>query len=111
MAKEPNCDEQIKLSDLDGDCSTLVKASLCFSLCRFITEVQKENGRDYPPNSLRGLLYMIQMHLQEHRIFWKLLDKNDDVFVDLAFVLDNVMKERVAKGMGVVKSSIPFAVQ
>ena len=49
------------------------KAELCFALCRFVREVKKLDSRDYPPNTVRELVIMIQMYLHENGVFWKLL--------------------------------------
>ena len=46
---------------------------------------------------------MIQMYLHENAILWKLLD--DVEFVSLRNVLDNLMKQRTAEGLGVRVSS------
>ena len=67
------------------------KADLCFSMCRFIREVKKLDGSDYPPNTLRELVIMIQMFLHENNIMWKLLDNGS--FSTLRNVVDNTMKE------------------
>ena len=42
-------------------------------------------------------------------MYWKLLDKSDENFVDLAMVLDNTMKQRVKMGLGRVKSATPIS--
>ena len=46
---------------------------------------------------------MIQMHLQQNDLNWKLLDTAN--FCQLHNVIDNTMKERHAMGLGVKKSS------
>ena len=79
------------------------KAELCFALCRFFREVKKLDGRDYPPNTVRELVIMIQMYLHENGVFWKLFDDNE--FASLRNVVDNTMKERHSVGLGVRKSS------
>ena len=78
-------------------------SDLCFALARFIREVKKIDGSDYPPNTLREIIIMIQMYLNEHLIYWKLQDEQD--FVYLRNVVDNTMKERHAEGLGVRRSS------
>ena len=88
----------------------MVKSNLSSALCRFITEVQKVDESEYPPNSLRDLVYGIQMHLETQKFYWKLLDMSDEEFVNVAMVLDNEMKDRVEKSMGVVQSATPILV-
>ena len=76
---------------------------LCYSLCRFIREVKKLNGEDFPPNTVREIVIMLQMYLHENGIYWHLLDHPQ--FVTLCNVLDNTMKERHSMGLGVKVSS------
>ena len=96
------CPNQIINSNLDL-LFQLTQVDLAYSLCRFIREVKKLDGSDYPPNTLREMIVMIQMYLQSNGINWKLLDGYS--FVGLRNVLDNTMKERHAAGLGVRKSS------
>ena len=42
---------------------------LCHALCRFICEVKKIDGTDYPPNIITELAIMIQMYLHENGVF------------------------------------------
>ena len=79
------------------------KGDLAFSLARFVREVRKLDGNEYPPNTVREIVIMIQMYLHENSLNWKLLD--EDKFLGLRNVVDNTMKERHALGMGVKKSS------
>ena len=79
------------------------KADMCHSLARFIREVKRLDGKDYPPNTLRELIIMIQMYLHKNGIFWRLLDNPE--FVVLHNVLDNTMKERHSMGLGVRQPS------
>ena len=82
---------------------TFTQGDLCYSLSRFIREVKKLDGSDYPPNTVRDLVLMIQIYLHENSIYWKLLDNPE--FVMLRNVLDNAMKERHGQGLGVHRSS------
>ena len=77
-------------------------------LGKFITEVRKRNSEDYPPQSIKGMIIAVQMYLKTKRINWRLLNEVDDVFVDLFYVVDNTMKERTERGMGVVNSATPI---
>ena len=97
-------DNQIVLSDLDNPILS-VKDNLKYALCRFISEVQKMDQQEYPPNSLRDHLCGVQMYLETQ----KLIDKSDDIFIDLTNVLDNLMKDRVSKDMGVMRSPDPVS--
>ena len=95
------CAPQILNANLDT--FVFSKYDLCYSMARFIREVRKLDGSEYPLNTVRDLVLMIQMHLHENNIFWKLLDNVE--FVELRNVLDNTMKERHSQGLGVRKSS------
>ena len=66
----------------------------------FVFEVKKQDGTEYPANSLHGLVCAIQRYLKSQcgknfRFF------NDDFFSKLRTSLDTVMKERSAAGIGV----------
>ena len=50
-------------------------------LCDFIVEIRKENGEQYPPSSMYGLISGLSLYLERD-------------------TLDNVMKERTAEGVG-----------
>ena len=79
------------------------KADLAFALSRFVCEVKKMDGSEFPPNTVHELVVMIQMHLHENNLFWKLYDETE--FLTLKDVVDNTMKERHSNGLGVRKSS------
>ena len=49
------------------------------------------------------------MYLRTKRVEWRLLNENDDVFVDLYNVTDNLMKQHRNKGMGVIRHSTPIS--
>ena len=95
-------DNQIFQCDLDV-LNCFSESDLCFALCRFVREVKKLDGSEYPPNTVRELVIMIQMYLHENGVFWKLLDQAE--FVALCNVVDNTMKQRHSQGLGIRKSS------
>ena len=77
-------------------------------MCKFITEVQTQNETNYQPNTLCDIIISIQSYLHSHKMYWKLLPKQCGTFKDLFYIVDNLMKERVARGMGVTKSATPI---
>ena len=89
-------DEHFRHADL-GDLRTIDKKSFAFVMCKFVTDVLKVNGEEYPPNTLKELVYCVQMFLHSRRKFWFLLDRSEDMFLDLFYVLDNGMKRRTLK--------------
>ena len=72
---------------------------LCFALTRFITEVRKVDGTMFPGKTLYEIIVCVQMHLETMGFNYKLID--DPEFSVLKFTLDNVMKARVASGIGI----------
>ena len=84
--------------DLDEVC-TITEDSLIYAVTRFLTEVKKLDGTDFPGKTLYGILVCVQFHLETLGIVWKLL--NNDVFHNVKFTLDNLMKIRAAQGLGI----------
>ena len=80
------------------DKATITAKSLKFALCRFITEVKKIDGQDFPGKTLYHLVVCIQFHLECLGFAFKII--NDPAFKDLKFMLDNTMKARVSQGIG-----------
>ena len=80
--------------DLD-DHETINEADFMFAMCRFITEIRKMNGDQFPAKTLYEVVLCVQFYLESVGIVWKLL--GDDKFSDLRFTLDNVMKERCSQ--------------
>ena len=84
------------------DLKSLEKENLRHSLCYFIPEVTKKKGEGpYPGATLYQMIVAIQKFLNVNKIPWKLID--DPYFSDVKIVLDNVMQERTAMNVGVVK--------
>ena len=80
--------------------ATITAESLKFALCRFITEVKKIDGHEFPGKMLNHLVVCIQFHLECLRFAFKII--NDPAFKDLKFTLDNTMKARVSQGIGLL---------
>ena len=72
------------------DHSTISTGSLSFALCRFLTEVKKVDGSDFPGKMLYDILVCVQFHLECLGFAFCLI--NDTTFHDLKFTLDNLMK-------------------
>ena len=75
-----NVANEIKKADLNC-LSAFDQSHLCYSLVRFIREVKKLDESEYPPNTLKEIVIMIQMYLHENGVYWKLLDHPE--FVNL----------------------------
>ena len=83
--------------DLD-DKSSIMQESLTFALSRFITEVKKLDGTDFPGKTLYEILISVQFHLETIGLCWKLL--NEERFSEVKFTLDNMMKLHTSQGIG-----------
>ena len=106
--KQVLVERQIRDTDL-AFVNQFSEGDLAYCLCRFICEIKKIDGDDYPPNTLREIVIMIQMYLHQNGLFWKLLDGEE--FIGLRNVLDNTMKERHALGLGVRESCTVITVE
>ena len=96
-----NYDPAIYFSDL-SQLDKLMKDNFNHALCRFIPEVTKkrEDG-PYPGATLYQMIVALQKYLVVNKWKWKLIDS--DNFEESRTVLDNVMRERTAANVGVVK--------
>ena len=82
------------------DWSTITASSLAFALCRFITEVKKVDGSDFPGKTLYDILVCMQFHLECLGFAFKLVSDTLP-FQDLKYTLDNTVKQHVATGIGI----------
>ena len=91
-----------RIYDLDlSRVDILEKDSFEFSMCKFIAEVKKVNGDEYPGKTLYHIVVSIQKHLLRAGKKWKLVESVD--FARLCNVLDNLMKERAKDNIGLTK--------
>ena len=84
--------------DLDNK-DTISKSSLNAAMCKFITEIKKLDGSEYPGKTLYDIVICVQFHLEKMGLQWKLLVQEE--FSDLKYTLDNLMKKRVSEGVGI----------
>lgn len=76
----------------------MTKDELCYTLSRFVCEAKKQNGEDYPGDTLYELIISIQLSLEvDCGRQYKFL--NDKAFSQLKNTLDSTMKERAASGL------------
>ena len=90
--------DEIITCDLE-DLSTITVDSLDLALRRFITEVRKMDGEEFPPKTLYQIVLCVQFHCKTKGLTWRLLE--DERFTELKFSLDNTMKLRTASGIGI----------
>ena len=95
-------EEDPNLESIDCDLDnidTITIDSLNEAVCRFLTEVKKLDGSDFPGKMLYDIAICIQFHLELQGFSWKLL--NQDMFKNIRFTVDNLMKLRVSQGIGI----------
>ena len=68
------CDSCVLNSDLLKPKELKVE-EFCSAMCRLVTEVRKYNSKDYPPQSLKGMVTAIQFYLHSNLVYWQLLPK------------------------------------
>ena len=98
-----------ELENIDCDLnviSTISKESLIQGLTRFITEVKKIDGSDFPARTLYDIVICLQFHLETLGYNYRLLNQDD--FSEIRFTLDNVMKLRTSQGVGSVVCKAQF---
>ena len=66
-------------------------------MTKFITEVRKLDGSDFPPKTLYQIVICVQFYLETLGYTWHLI--KDEVFTDLRHTLDNLMKPRTLMGI------------
>ena len=98
----PDCPDQIIQANLEI-LHTFSMSQLAYALCRFVTEIRRLDGKEYPPNTIHEIVICIQMYLHENCVLWQLLEGPE--FTGVRNVVDNTMKERHSMGLGVRKSS------
>ena len=81
------------------DKASISGESLKFALCRFIIEVKKLDGSDYPGCTLYNILICVQFHLECLGFSFRVI--SDDTSRDVKFTLDNLMKHHTATGIGI----------
>ena len=89
------------LQDVTCDIQSLgsfTKEELCSALCKFITEVRKLDGSEFPPCTLYDIIICVQFWLESNGYNWRLVSGKE--FETLKFTLDNCMKERASRGIG-----------
>ena len=80
------------------DVSSITEDSVGVAMWRFITEVKKLDGRNFPPKTLRDIVPCVQFHLDLKGYTDKLLDEFR--FRAVRYTLDNMMKIRCEEGLG-----------
>ena len=90
-------DVRILESDLNN-VELLQVEAFQFAMCKFIVEVSKVDGSEYPGKTLYHLVVSVQKYINEKGRDWKLLESKR--FAELRNVLDNTMKEQASRNIG-----------
>ena len=82
------------------DINSLTRYDLKQAVCKFITEVKRLDGEDYPARTMYDydIVICLQFWLESNGVLWKLI--SDEDFSDVKFTLDNIMKRRYEDGVG-----------
>lgn len=90
-----------ELSAVTPSLEEMTYDELNYCLTKFIWEVRKENGSEYPPKTLYIIICAIQRYLQQHKeAFQEGTFFTHVLFKQLRESLDAVMKEGTANGNG-----------
>ncbi len=80
------------------------------TICLFLSEVRRADGKEYPGPSLYNIVVMLQLHFDRQGKTWKLLD--DPQFCCIKNTLDNLMKQRsLARITQPVKAAEPITLE
>ena len=90
-----------------------VPEKLNYWLCRFISEVRRQDGNPYPPRTINQILAGLQRHILEVSPNTpKLLDKSISIYRDLHRTCDAVYRQLHSDGIGMnVQHSEPFTIE
>ena len=80
------------------DIYNLSQESLKNTLCLFLTEVKCVDGEEFPVCTMYDVVICLQFWLESNGLGWKLI--SGEVFSDVKFPLDNIMKSRYEAGIG-----------
>ena len=70
-------------------------------LARLVVEARRQDGKEYPPNTIYLMLAGLLRHMRENGIAgWNFLDRKDDRFLYLRRVLEAKLKDLSRRGIG-----------
>lgn len=86
------------LSPIHPSLDEMTKDELNYSLSRFICEIKKKNGDEYPGETLHEIVICMQLHFELTNKSYKFLSDPD--FLQIKNTLDGQMKHRAKSGLG-----------
>jgi hypothetical protein len=70
-------------------------------LARLVVEARRQDGKEYPPNTIYLMLAGLLRHMRENgKVGWNFLDRTDDRFMYLRRVLEAKLKDLSRRGIG-----------
>ncbi len=97
------CPPQIVWANIEKP-ESLMLANLQVALCSFVCEVRRKDEREFPGETLKQIVIMIQLYLEKQGVYFKLID--DPKMARFRNTLDNLMKKRAAEGISHKESSL-----
>jgi len=97
--KVANIDSTI--SYIHPDMEHMTNDELNFCISRFLCEIKKANGEEYPAQTLYEIVIQFQLFLEQNGQNCHFL--NEECFLQIRNTLDNLMKERSSAGIGTEK--------
>ena len=85
------------LSFINVALNEMTKDEMNYALSRFICEVRKVDGSEYPGATTYEMVTSLQKYLEMNRIYYKLL--TDEHFKELQLTLDVEMKRKAQEGI------------
>ena len=100
---QPGCPPQILWSNIEK-IESLEMVNFQRSLSCFVNEVRRHDQKEFPGETLKQIVIMLQLYLEKQGLSWKLID--DPKMAKFRNTLDNIMKRRAAQGLGHRDSSL-----
>ena len=97
------CTEKVPENLLSSNNRELV----CKFMRYFVLEVRQENGEQYNPSTIRGILCGLNRTMKERGADFSILNKNDPAFRELMLTLDSITSNLHRCGVGVTRKNAP----
>jgi len=82
------------------DLWTAPKADISRALKHFIFEIRRQDGTEYPPNTIYNIVCGLARFIREERPDCNIMDKEDFNFVQFVRALDACMRNLTSRGIG-----------
>ena len=78
---------------------------ICKIMCLFVLETRREDGKPYPPATIRSLLSGLNRMLRANKAPFSILDKGDSRFRPLLNTMDTISSDLHREGIGAERKS------